>query len=594
MGCKITPEISELQATLKALESALDLLPPDKKGSSTQNQSVKNCAKSVIEALGKVKNKEEVKALSNQIKRIDIKVNNIAIKGGFVRLFFQSDAQKFSEDAVNSCKALIGIDVHETFEEFQRSLKALPRDKKGLPGQNRKVQQCAKAAIQAASQCSPKDDIELISKSYSLISDIDKKGGFRRLSIFGSRTKKLAKDAISAVSNAFKAICETLTDRYDFVQACQIAEHIPDKEIRENLLIGIKPKLMLLNDAVYLGSSEQERIDSLSEWLRISKDDAKRILSERESIKTVAHLNNIESTKHIKYEGFRFDIWPNKIIHRLENLHNKLDRAITQDHKEKLTKAFEHASRFTQTPIGESTFKKIATSINAGELVILPAGSRNHAIAMVFYKGYVTFCNGGPRINQENTLESLNLMGAPISAEDIRDIYKTTHETTWVQAKGFYRQFILNQTYKDSTERRNQVTQAINKLSPPEQTVGNCTEASMKYATIAAFALLRITDDFEHGLLPGYSTENIAKSSKWFAMEFFNYFSLSELEEYLKNHSDPKTPIDSYLVSECCRNIERMKEEALSPYWSHPINLDDFPHVAHMYNLHLLPSNLRP
>lgn len=253
-------------------------------------------------------------------------------------------------------------------------------------------------------------------------------------------------------------------------------------------------------------------------WSRhktLSKFPQEDFIHDHASRKILGHLNSIKNTDQFKYEGAlqgsMFTQWKMAISSLPKEV---VEDTIGRAQYEALTTGFTPPSSALKSIGSPDLFSKdyrynhdelssLSQKIQRGELVILPSGHTQHAVALVFCKGYLLICNRG-----DHLLENMKSRGIPLiqpktiqafkidTSRVTSDILEAVQDTAFDDRKVAFH-FLYNELPTSMTLRRDLICEKIETLSTGWQKTGNCTSACCKEALMRSMALLSMQQSTE-------------------------------------------------------------------------------------------------
>jgi hypothetical protein len=249
-----------------------------------------------------------------------------------------------------------------------------------------------------------------------------------------------------------------------------------------------RSRLTLTDDPVQIWADKNKKTEA---WARAYFEDCNRR-------KILEHLNSIEFHPSSLDEGAAigqmFSFWSRIVSslpsHLLEQIgsrsHLELQEAFV------LPKSVEECSNF------EFSVKEIERKVDGieeGKLAIFEAGYAEHAVDLVFGRGYFLICNRGYNLpefsDQERTIYAYKI--------DVTAAKKRGLLSLLCMAEDFCKNKdpnVLSHLYRRMPEQlratRDEVCEQLETLSTGPQKVGNCSSTSCKEALLGALALLAI------------------------------------------------------------------------------------------------------
>lgn len=172
-----------------------------------------------------------------------------------------------------------------------------------------------------------------------------------------------------------------------------------------------------------------------------------------------------------------------KLLH-LDTVKAKMVPAITEEHYTELLASFD-SCLVNREDFNATTLRKIQD----GHLVVMAAGWEEHAVCLVWYRGYYIVCNRGELSSDQGlsrTFFSRKVDLSRLTLDLLVEIY--THSDSSKRRTGAHFLYITLPHRLSATE--DSVCTSLSKIAPKASKAGVCTYASKKAGFRAALALL--------------------------------------------------------------------------------------------------------
>ncbi|MGE5195867.1 MAG: ankyrin repeat domain-containing protein [Anaerolineae bacterium] len=208
---------------------------------------------------------------------------------------------------------------------------------------------------------------------------------------------------------------------------------------------------------------------------------------ERLQRKLLSHFNSLKGTtiigtEEMRLEGGRAELMNGEIAKSLQTFPNDPQQDFSNEHKSLLTQAFTEASN------GSRSARATLSNIQAGKLVILPAGWKKHAIDIVFYKGKIVICNRGRGSKKYGTFYPLDINPQALDEALIQKMLDRNFEKD--AGLTFYYSTLPQKLSSNKPE--DLICKMLKRYALKYQRIGNCSFASGKAALVCAATLLEM------------------------------------------------------------------------------------------------------
>lgn len=313
------------------------------------------------------------------------------------------------------------------------------------------------------------------------------------------------------------------------------------------------------------------------------------LLRDFDARKVLAHLNSVKNTPTFSYEGAdhgcMYVYWreilsslPPESIEKIgsgdfmeilrgftpyesaleaKSLEKRCSKSKAEERKagREYTPFFRSSDSSTGYFYSKEELSALQTRVKGGDLVVFPAGYKEHAVAIVFWKGYMLICNRGDHL-EEHT-QNIGDRLKTIRAYKIGQHRKTTFLTRIQDALHKDREEGLKLLYETLPTALNvsqdTICQQLESLSSGDQKVGNCTSASLKEALMGVFALASLKENTEGHYL---ESEDLIRAKELKKM-VSAHARLMYLDIYYKKHLSVRSgecdmgAFDPHLASIC-------------------------------------------
>ncbi len=267
--------------------------------------------------------------------------------------------------------------------------------------------------------------------------------------------------------------------------------------------------------------------------------------------KKLAMMNSIANRRRapIHYEGWFSPIFYSEIAKQIKKT-NTLEKGVRKELLQAFSKAADPMDSFST-----------AIAIQRGHLTIIPAGWEEHAIALVFYRGYFAICNRGDGVTGHSTAKFFRIDISRIDENLIRKIFSMNFNS---DTSGIF--YFYNELPTQLAANQNALCLELDRtMYSSLQTVGNCSYASAAGALRAALGLLYTKGRY---FLDVTTTSYVRETSK----EILFTQRLGGMEEYLTLH--PPSSSDWKLVHAVWKKMRQRLSHR-------PRSLGSFPEIQH-------------
>ncbi|HSX04790.1 MAG TPA: ankyrin repeat domain-containing protein [Rhabdochlamydiaceae bacterium] len=296
-------------------------------------------------------------------------------------------------------------------------------------------------------------------------------------------------------------------------------------------------------------------------FLNISKEGAKKLRVDYNNRFYLGHYNSIQTnaTDRHSYSASIAEQQCAEMTKMLEALPEPFSSHIDPNEKNRLVAAFKLAS------MEEMNEDMVTSSIQKGELVILPLGFKEHTMHVMFCNGYMSILNRGAGVPMSSswlklfsaaeTVKTFKIDSTAFTKEMLKDLLALVAGDSEKAVKYYYETLPgLLSPNKDNKPVQDAVCKQIEKLRPKLQKTGNCAAAQAKLSMRVGKAMMSIKKDEKGGASLASSD---VQSAYAFSKDFSSHVRLFSMDRYLANHEVDKDTADKGLLNQVYLKLKK-------------------------------------
>lgn len=298
----------------------------------------------------------------------------------------------------------------------------------------------------------------------------------------------------------------------------------------------------------------------ITAYLSASGEEAAKIQAHFKSAFYLGHYNSIKNYNESSAQEQCYEMGK-----MLEMLPDVFSSHITLDEKERLSEGFKSAS------LKSTNSKELLSSIQKGELVILPRGYKGHSIHIVFCNGYMAILNKGDGtpnsgaklpaflrhlFGSYETIKAYKIDPSELTEERLINLCKAAEKKRESALKYYYETLPeLLSPRADKKPVQDQVCKQLEKLRPKVQKIGNCAATQAKLSMRVGKAMINIKKD-EKGN-PVLAASDVHRAYA-FSKDFSSHVRLHTMDRYLSDHLvEDETSIDKGLLVQTYTKLKK-------------------------------------